>query len=251
MSVAAHRERDALGLFVEYSEMAYGEQAALAGILSTLKPRLALELGTFRGGSLARIAAYSNEVHTFDLASHVTEALPNVTYHIGDSRTTVPEVLSELAADDRAVDFVLVDADHSRTGVEADMTSLLRSEALRKTVILVHDCANEGVREGARNAILKADDIAYADLSFVAPPAPRNSLLSESWGGLGIVVVDRSGELWPRDRRVLPNVHWRTSSARPLAWHALRPARRFKRELFYRARPLYRRTLGTRGVKLG
>ena len=251
MAVSARPTRAAFGLFGSHSEMSYGEQAALAGILSALEPQLALELGTFRGGSLAPIAAYSEEVHTFDLASHVTEFLSNVTYHIGDSRTTLPQVLGELAKANRHVDFVLVDGDHSRAGVEADMTNLLDSPALSTTVVLLHDCANEGVREGARNAILKADGLAYADLSFVAPPAGRTSPLSELWGGLGIVVVDRPSELWALERQILPNVRWQTSGTRSLAWHALRPARSFRRDLIYRARPLYRRLVGTRGARLG
>lgn len=249
MTVAMRRDGAAVALFSAHSEMSYGEQAALTGVLSILKPRLALELGTFRGGSLAPIAAYSDEVHTFDLASHVTESLPNVTYHIGDSYTALPRVLAELAEAQRHVDFVLVDGNHSRAGVEADMTNLLHSPALNTTVILLHDCANEGVREGARNAIRRADGLAYADLSFVAPPARRSSPLSESWGGLGIVVVDRPGELWTLERQVLRNVRWPTSGTRSLAWHALRPARSFKRDLMYRVRPLYRRLLGTRGAR--
>jgi len=251
MTVTAHHVSGAARLFSSSHEMSYGEQAALTGILSALKPRLALELGTFRGGSLGPIAAYSGEVHTFDLVSHVTESLPNVTYHIGDSRITLPRVLSELAEAQRHIDFVLVDGDHSRAGVEADMTNLLHSPALSTTVILLHDCANEGVREGARNAILSADGLAYADLSFVAPPARWASPLSESWGGLGIVVVDRPGELWQLERQTLPNVQWPTTGSRSLAWHALRPARSFKRDLVYRARPLYRRLRGTRGARIG
>lgn len=251
MTVSAGRASGAFGLFGRYSEMSYGEQAALVGILAALEPQLALELGTFRGGSLAPIAAYSDQVHTFDLASHVRESLPNVTYHIGDSRSALPQVLSELAKAKRHVDFVLVDGDHSRPGVEADMTNLLASPALSTTVILLHDCANEGVREGARNAILKADGLAYADLSFVAPPAGRTSPLSELWGGLGIVVVDRPGELWVLERQILPNVRWQTSGTRSLTWHALRPARSFRRDLIYCARPLYRRLVGTRGARLG
>jgi Methyltransferase domain len=250
MATTGQRDQGAEGLFITYSEMAYGEQAALAGVLSALTPNLSLELGTFRGGSLARIAAYSKEVHTFDLAAHVTEALPNVTYHLGDSRSTVPQVLNALARDDRNVDFVLVDADHSRVGVEADMTNLLTSEAVRRSVIMLHDCANEGVRQGVRNAILRADSVAYADLSFVAPSTASSSVLRESWGGLGIVVIDRCGEFWPLDRQVLPNIHWPSSSERSPAWHALSSARTLHRELLYRARPLYRRMAGTRGSKL-
>jgi methyltransferase family protein len=251
MTVDIRQNGAALGLFSAAHEMSYGEQAAVCGILSVLKPRLALELGTFRGGSLAPMAAYSQEVHTFDIASHVSEALPNVTYHIGDSQITLPQVLRGLAEAHRHVDFVLVDGDHSRAGVEADMSNLLHSPTLSTSVILLHDCANEGVREGARNAILRARGIAYADLSFVAPPARRRSPLRELWGGLGIVVVDRPGEFWAHERQVLPNVRWRTSGAHSLTWHALRPARSVRRDLIYRARPLYRRFLGSRGASIG
>lgn len=250
MAIATHRDRAGSRLFSALHEMSYGEQAALTGILSVLKPRLALELGTFRGGSLAPIAAHSQEVHTFDLASHVTEALPNVMYHVGDSHITLPRILAKLAAAERHVDFVLVDGDHSRAGVEADMTTLLHSPALSAGVILLHDCANEGVREGARNAIVRADGVAYADLSFVIPPVRRTPPLRELWGGLGIVVVDRPGELWTLERQVLPNVRWRTSAGRSLAWYALSPARSLKRDFIYHARPLYRRLVGTRGARL-
>lgn len=249
-TIATLRDTGAVGLFSACQEMSYGEQAALTGVLSVLKPHLALELGTFRGGSLTPIAAYSDEVHTFDLASHVTEALPNVTYHIGDSHIVLPRVLAELAAAERHIDFVLVDGDHSRAGVEADMTTLLHSGALNTSVILLHDCANEGVREGARNAILRADGLAYADLSFVTPPARRTSPLRELWGGLGIVVVDRPGEFWVLERHVLPNVRWRTSAGRSLAWYALSPARTLKRDVVYRTQPLVRRLVGTRGARL-
>ncbi|MBV9803784.1 MAG: class I SAM-dependent methyltransferase [Solirubrobacterales bacterium] len=239
-----------MSLFVKSAEMAYGEQAALAGVLAGLRPQLSLELGTFTGGSLVHIAAHSREVHSFDLASHRTETLPNVSYHLGDSRVTVPALLDRLTAERRSVDFVLVDADHSRAGVERDMINLLRSPALERTVLLVHDCANEGVREGVRNAILRAGDVAYADLSFVVATG-ASSLLAESWGGLGMVVVDRTGDLWKLDRGVLDNVHWPTGHRRSLAWRALRPARAVKRELMYQVRPAYRRIFGSRGEKLG
>jgi Methyltransferase domain len=239
-----------VSLFLTEAELAYGEQAALIGVLAVLQPVLSMELGTFRGGSLAHIAAHSREVHTFDLVAHTTDVIPNVSYHLGDTRTTLPRALRECSAAKRNVDFAFVDADHSRAGVQRDMTNLLQSAAVTTTVILVHDCANEAVREGARNAIVAASDIAYADLSFVIP-ASSTSLLAEVWGGLGLVVVDREGQLWRRERQILDNVHWRTSRRRSSIWNALAAVRAGKRGLAYRTRPLYRRIKGSRGVRLG
>lgn len=236
-------------LFRADAELAYGEQAALLGVLSVLHPALSLELGTFRGGSLNHIAAYSREVHSFDLVSHTTDVIPNVSYHLGDTATTLPRLLRELTEAERNVDFVFVDADHSRAGVARDMGNLLRASALARTVILLHDCANEAVRAGARDALVAAADIAYADLSFVIPAA-SSSLLAEAWGGLGIVVIDREGDLWQLQRRILDNVYWRTSHPRSRAWNALAPVRACKRALAYRARPMYRRIKGSRGVPM-
>ena len=48
--------------------MSFGERAALEGVLAQLRPRLALEIGSAEGGSLARIAAYACEVHSVDVS---------------------------------------------------------------------------------------------------------------------------------------------------------------------------------------
>lgn len=238
-----------ISLFDRHTEMAYGEQVALEGILASLRPGLSIELGTFRGGSLSRIAAHSGQVHTFDLVSHTSVRLANVTYHLGDSRHTLPRVLHELSTANLTVDFVFVDGDHSREGVERDLGVLLSSDALVHTVVLLHDCANEGVRAGARRAISGAEDLAYADLSFLAPSDPT-PLLAETWGGLGVVVVDRDPPTWELERQVLENVRWRTSRPQSLMWHAATPLRAVRREVSYLVRPLARRVRGSRGVKL-
>jgi hypothetical protein len=238
-----------VSLFLAEAEMAYGEQAALIGVLAALKPQLSLELGTFRGGSLAHIAAHSREVHTFDLASHTAEALPNVCYHLGDTRATVPPLLRQCEEGTRNIDFVLVDADHSRAGVQRDMSNLLSSHAVARTVILIHDCANEAVRAGTRNAVVAARDVAYADLSFVRTTS-KPSLLGEAWGGLGIVVIDREGDLWRLKPQLVENVLGRPTGNRSVLRDALAPARAGKRGLAYRVRPLYRRLRGSRGVRL-
>src|SRR5690349_5616237 len=87
-------------------QMAPGERAAIEGLLSQLKPRLAIEIGTAQGGSLARIAAHSDEVHSFDLAHQVDESrFPNVTFHRGDSHVLLPRFLAELEEQGRNVDF--------------------------------------------------------------------------------------------------------------------------------------------------
>jgi predicted O-methyltransferase YrrM len=89
------------------------ERAVFAGILSALKPELAIELGTDRGDGTRWIAAHASHMHTFDFAPRMVDPPSNVTFHVGDIRTTLPKALHAFEAESRTVDFVFVDADHS------------------------------------------------------------------------------------------------------------------------------------------
>jgi hypothetical protein len=176
-------------------QMSYGERSALEGLLSQRKPSLAVEIGTAEGGSLERIALHSTQVHSFDLVEpqpHIRE-LPNVTFHIGDSHKLLPEVLEELAAQGRNVDFALVDGDHSTEGVRQDMEDLLNSPATGDTLIVMHDTMNEVVRAGLEETDLEAwPKVAYVELDLVAGYLFREpALFGELWGGLGLVVTSR------------------------------------------------------------
>src|SRR4051812_3963802 len=88
-------------------QMTYGERVALEGTVSALHPALSLEIGTAQGGSLAQIAAHSDEVHSFDLVRPEELRVPeNVTLHTGDSHELLPRLLAELSDSGRNVDFV-------------------------------------------------------------------------------------------------------------------------------------------------
>src|SRR3954452_25390096 len=98
-------------------QMALGERAAIAGVLAQLRPRLSIELGTAEGGSLRTIAAWSDHVHSFDLATAVADSPPNITLHAGDSHVLLPALLRAFEGAGERVDFVLVDGGHSSAGV--------------------------------------------------------------------------------------------------------------------------------------
>jgi Methyltransferase domain len=181
-------------------QMSFGERAALEGLLSQLQPQLAIEIGTAEGGSLARVAAHSAEVHSFDLVEPQPAAreLPNVTFHTGDSHKLLPELLARLDDEGRNVDFVLVDGDHSADGVRQDVEDLLASPAVRRTIIVLHDTMNETVRAGLESVRYETHPkVAYVELDLVAGYMFREpSLLHELWGGLGLVVVDSTRDAY-------------------------------------------------------
>jgi hypothetical protein len=184
-------------------QMSFGERAALEGVLSQLQPQLAIEIGTAEGGSLARVAAHSAEVHSFDLVEPRPAAseLSNVTFHTGDSHKLLPELLASLAEANRNVDFVLVDGDHSAEGVRQDVEDLLASPAIGRTIILLHDTMNEAVRAGLESVRYETyPKVAYVELDLVAGYMFREpSLLHELWGGLGLVVVDSTRDAYFSD----------------------------------------------------
>jgi hypothetical protein len=145
------------GVLDAYWAMQLGERAAFHGILGLLRPSLAIEVGT--GGSVKATAAYSEEVHAFDLVlpHHVDpEQLANVSFHIGNSHELLPEMLARFAADGRNLDFALVDGDHTAPGVRRDGEDILSSTCSETTVIELHDTLKERVRAG-----LEAIDFAH------------------------------------------------------------------------------------------
>ena len=177
-------------------QMTLGERAALQGILASLQPRLSIEIGTAQGGSLSRVAAASEEVHSFDLEHDPgRDWPPNVQLHSGDSHELLPAFLAELADQGRNADFVLVDGDHTADGVQRDVEDLLASPAIGQTVIVLHDTLNDEVRRGITAARVEGrPEVTLYDLDFVGGHLSiAGHYENHLWGGLGLILVDRDG----------------------------------------------------------
>jgi hypothetical protein len=174
--------------------MSPSERAAIKGVLADLLPEVAIEIGTAEGGSLRRIAERALHVHAFDLTGPAPElaALPNVTFHVGDSHELLRRVLDQLTTSEINVDFVLVDGDHSGEGVKRDVEDLLSSPAISQTLILLHDTANPRVRAGL-NAInyRSCAKLTWVDLDWLPGLVFREGAMrGEAWGGLGLLLAD-------------------------------------------------------------
>lgn len=172
--------------------MALGERAAFEGLVSDLRPALAVEIGVAGGGTLARLAAHSEEVHAFDLDTSAVEAPGNVTLHEGRSQDLLGSVLAGFEAQGRNVDFVLIDGDHATEGVRADVEAVLGSAAVGRAVVLMHDTMNEHVRAGIEAARPDAyPKVTYFDMDFVPGRLIRTEdWRNELWGGFGLALVN-------------------------------------------------------------
>ncbi len=176
------------------SQMSFGERAALEGVLAQLRPAVAIEVGTAEGGSLSRIAAYSEVVHSIDISyAELDGPLPgNVMLHAGRSAEVLPLLLDELASQAKAVDFALVDGDHSFEGVIGDVHALLDSRATDRSVMLVHDSVNAEIRSGLEQVgIEDHGKVVYYEPDFVPGYVYRTgSARNTAWGGLALVICD-------------------------------------------------------------
>jgi hypothetical protein len=174
-------------------QVALGERAAIEGVLVQRRPKLAIEVGRGDGGSLHRIAAHSEQVHSFDSTPPPASAagLSNVTHHTGDRHQLLPALLDELAEQESNVDFVLVEGDVA-DGVRRDLDDLLLSPALADTVILISNTMDGEIRAGADAVPFAAHPkVAHVNLDFVPGYLLRESdRAHELGGGLGLVMID-------------------------------------------------------------
>jgi cephalosporin hydroxylase len=175
-------------------QMSFGERAALEGVLTQVRPRVAIEIGSAEGGSLRRLAAHAGRVHSIDVdhAPLAGQVPANVTLHTGDSAEVLPRLLRALTADGEAVGLALVDGDHSYDGVKRDLENLLTARCTARSAILVHDTMNAEVRAGVESVSLdQHPGVVYYELDFVPGYVYRRGVARDmAWGGLGLILLD-------------------------------------------------------------
>jgi hypothetical protein len=139
-----------------HSQMTTCEQMAIQRILGELCPLRAVEVGTYKGGSLQVLSHFCKHVESIDIDPSVSDALgpkfSNVTFHTGNSAKLLPSVLRATARGADPVGFVLIDGDHSADGVRRDINALLSVPPSCDMVVLLHDAFNPECRSGILTA---------------------------------------------------------------------------------------------------
>jgi hypothetical protein len=86
-----------------YWQMTRCEKYAFAALLHASKPEVAIEIGTFQGGSLQVISDASQKVYSLDVSEDCREKLgprfANVEFVTGDSRIQLPTLLGEFKSE--------------------------------------------------------------------------------------------------------------------------------------------------------
>jgi glycosyltransferase involved in cell wall biosynthesis len=205
-------------------QMTDSERLALTGLLVRHRPRLAIEIGTYKGGSLSLISQFAQSVISIDIDPDIPKKFgqfKNVRFLTGYSQELLPTLLAELRSAGKAVDLILIDGDHSAAGVKRDIEIVLGSPPLAPQFILMHDGFNPECRRG----MLEADwasspHVRWVDTDFIPGRVIEHGGAGsgEMWGGLGAAFLTpetRSGplevrssakEMWKelRDRHYAP-----------------------------------------------
>ncbi len=180
------------------------ERMGLIALLEKIKPKCCIEVGTFLGGSLSLIAQYAEEVYSIDIDETIPKKLSqfkNVKFLSGYSSELLPNLIKDLDSQGKAIDFILIDGDHSYEGVKGDI-NIIQSYVPKTPMFLVmHDSFNPECRQGMIDAEWdKMEYTKWIDLDFIPGRVVnvRDTDKQEMWGGLAFAYFEpkkREGNL--------------------------------------------------------
>jgi len=180
------------GVIRENWQMMECERIALTGVLARMRPRGALEVGVYYGGSLSLAAQFCQSIIAIDIDPAVRDRLElprNAELLIGNSREMIAKALSRLEELTLPLQYVLIDAEHSPEGVRRDINLVLNS-------------GNPGCRAGILAADWNANPrVHFVQCDFVPGQIIEHSIKDgrgEVWGGLALAYFDprpRSGDV--------------------------------------------------------
>ena len=185
------------GVLGDHWQMMQWERIGLTGVLSRVRPKGALEVGVYHGGSLSLTHQYAGQIIAIDIDPEVRGRFPvpdNVDLRIGPSQTLIPEALADFQARGIPLNFVLIDADHSTSGVKRDLELVLAYQPAEPLVILMHDSGNPDTRRGILAVDWSANPhLHFVDCDFIPGQIIEHAVTETSgeiWGGLGLAYLD-------------------------------------------------------------
>lgn len=174
--------------------MTRNERYCFIQLLQKIKPKIAIEIGTFNGGSLQVISKYAEKVYAIDTDASVKERLgskfKNVEFLIGDSKTIAPQLIQTLQENNDPLEFVLIDGDHSTNGVYQDIKNILNYKPKTSLHIILHDSFNPTCRKGMKlYDYNKNENVHYVELDFTTGIFSPEGLKRQMWGGFAMVLM--------------------------------------------------------------
>jgi hypothetical protein len=179
-------------------QMTRCEKFVLASLLEQSNAKVAVEVGTFKGGSLQIISAKTETVYSLDINPKTQESLrekfANVEFLSGDSKVLLPQLLEKLQSELAPLGFVLIDGDHSAEGVRSDINAVLSFIPNQPVYIVLHDSFNPECRKGMLAADWgKCPYVHFMEIDFVSGMFFSKGLEcvqpGSMWGGLAVAIM--------------------------------------------------------------
>lgn len=173
------------------------EKIFLYSFLQNLRPKISIEVGTYKGGSLQVISEFSEYVYSIDISQDCRNRLNNIFQNVefltGNSVDLLPKLMSTLYSSHKYPDFILVDADHSEKGVRNDINNILEHyKPYSELYIICHDSFNPSCRKGLLSVdYLNFPYVHFVEIDFIPgvyhfeafDTAKPNSM----WGGFALI----------------------------------------------------------------
>lgn len=174
--------------------MTRNEKFCFIKLLEQIKPKIAIEIGIDRGGSLQVLSKNAEKVYAIDIDEEAINRLKdkfnNVEFLVGDSKIILPKLLTQLEKENQSVEFALIDGDHSEEGVKADIANLIKYIPPKSLNILLHDSFNPDCREGMKAIDYKKyKHVHYVELDYISGTFEPDGQKHEMWGGLAHIVL--------------------------------------------------------------
>jgi hypothetical protein len=134
-------------------------------------------------------------VFSIDTGPAVSENLAylkNVSFLTGPSFVILPLLLKELDHSGIAVDFILIDGDHSAEGTKRDIGCLLPYIPPKPLLVVIHDSFNPGCRRGIlEGGWEKSPYVSWVDIDFVPGriTEDKGPFEGQLWGGFALAYL--------------------------------------------------------------
>jgi len=118
--------------------------------------------------------------------------LKNVSFLTGPSFVILPLLLKELDHSGVAVDFILLDGDHSLEGIKQDIGCLLPYIPQKPLLVVIHDSFNPGCRRGIlEGGWENSPYVSWVDIDFVPGriTEDKGPFEDQLWGGLALAYL--------------------------------------------------------------
>lgn len=172
------------------------ERLVFVALMERIRPSLAIEIGSRKGGSLQILDRLADRVISLDVdptvATRLSQQYPKVEFITGDSKLMLPQLLTALRDQQTLPEFIFIDGDHTEEGARVDVHNALSLAPRKRCWVLVHDTFNPEVRKGVfANCLDNYPHLHYADLDF-APGILLSSgpLKGEIWGGFSLFILE-------------------------------------------------------------